>query len=112
MTQKAAIGLAGLGTVGTGVYKHLKRNRALIAERTGLDLEITKVAERIESRVQAIGVPANMVVNDWKPLIDDPDIRIVVELMGGIKVAREFILAAIEAGKTVVTANKSLLAEH
>jgi len=112
MTQKVAIGLAGLGTVGTGVYKHLKRNHALIAERTGLDLEITKVAERIEARVQAVGVPANMVVNDWKPLIDDPDIRIVVELMGGIKVARQFILAAIEAGKTVVTANKALLAEY
>ncbi len=112
MTQKVAIGLAGLGTVGTGVYKHLKRNHALIAERTGLDLEITKVAERIEARVQAVGVPVNMVVNDWKPLIDDPDIRIVVELMGGINVARQFILAAIEAGKTVVTANKALLAEH
>lgn len=112
MAHHVAIGLAGLGTVGTGVYKHLAHNRALIAERSGFDLEIRKVVERLPERPAALGVPPDHVTGRWQDVIEAPDLPVVCELMGGIEVPRQFMLAAIGAGKIVVTANKALLAEH
>jgi homoserine dehydrogenase len=104
--------LAGLGTVGGGVAELLEENRDWIRRRTGRDVVIKAVADRDESkraRVEAMGAE---LVDDIQKLIHDPDIDVVVELIGGTGAARELIVGALEAGKHVVTANKALLAEH
>ena len=110
--QKIGIGLAGLGTVGAGVYKHLLKNRTLLSERLGLELAVRRVVVRDAKKERAVEVPGPMVSTRWQDLIDDPEVRIVCELMGGTDSALELVLAAIEAKKIVVTANKHLLAEH
>jgi homoserine dehydrogenase len=112
MAKNIGIGLAGLGTVGAGVYTHLEKNRALIAERTGFDLSVGRIACRNPERADELGIPKEKVSGDWRHLVDDPDLPVVCELMGGIPTAKEMILAAIAKGKIVVTANKALLAEH
>ncbi len=106
------IGLAGLGTIGTGVYKNLSQNRVLLMERLGLELVVKKVAEREWTTQRAITPPEEQRTTRWEDLVEDPSIHVVVELIGGTKVALQLILRAIEAGKMVVTANKALLAEH
>jgi len=111
MTQ-IGIGLAGLGNVGTGVYKHLALNSVLLRERLGIELTIRKVAVRDLAKKRDVEVPPALLTTDPFTLIDDPSIQIVVELIGGIDTAHRFVLAAIAAGKMVVTGNKALLAEH
>src|SRR5450432_477222 len=106
------IGLAGLGTIGTGVYKNLLQNRDLLMERLGLDLVVKKVAEREWASQRTIMPVEEQRTTRWEDLVDDPSIHVVVELIGGTKVALQLILRAIEKGKMVVTANKALLAEH
>lgn len=110
--QTAHIGLAGLGNVGAGVYKNLQRNGALLAARAGVHIVVKKIAVRDRAKHVAAGVPADLLTTDWRDLIADPQIRIVVELIGGIPEAYELVKSAILAGKTVVTGNKALLAEH
>lgn len=110
--REVGIGLAGFGTVGTGVYLNLEKNRELLRERTGFDLVLRKIAERDPSRKRPVPPPMDRVVPDWRNLLDDPAIEIVVELMGGIEEPRKMIFEAINRGKMVVTANKALLAEH
>ena len=110
--QQIGVGLAGLGNVGAGVFKHLTLNRALLRERLGLELTVRRVAVRDLSRKRDVDVPADLLTARWQDVLDDPSVQIVVELMGGLKDAREFILGAIERGKMVVTGNKALLAEH
>ena len=115
MSLQIGIGLAGLGTVGAGVYKHLAQNRALLVERLGLELVVRRVVARDLTKPRA-GLaalpPASILTKDWRALIDDPAVEIVVELLGGIDTPLALIRAAIAAGKTVVTGNKALLAEH
>ena len=106
------IGLAGLGTVGLGVYKNLSQNRALLTERLGFELAIKKVAERDWTTPRAILPPEEQRTTRWEDLVEDPSIQVIVELIGGTKVALDLTLRAIEAGKIIVTANKALLAEH
>lgn len=110
--QQINIGLAGMGNVGAGVYKHLLNNRDLLAERLGLELTVKKIAVRDPAKARGIPVLETLLTTRWEDLMDDPAIPIVVELMGGIEPARTFILRAIEHGKIVVTGNKALLAEH
>jgi homoserine dehydrogenase len=110
--QKVGIGLAGMGTVGAGVYKHLTRNRALLTERLGIELEVKKIAVRDLEKTRSVQAPAALMTRNWQELVDDPAIQIVVELIGGRDDALELILRAIERGKIVVTGNKALLAEH
>jgi homoserine dehydrogenase len=111
------VGLAGIGTVGSGLWRVLARNADEIARRAGRPIEIVVVADRNEARARAIiGEEALArgvrVVADVRALAADPEIDIVVELIGGYTVAKEVVLAAIAAGKHVVTANKALLAMH
>lgn len=106
------IGLAGLGTVGASLYRHLLANRRLLAERTGFTFEVKRVAVRDPARPRPVDVPSEHVTTDWRDLVGDPDIDLVVELMGGIEEPLALVRAAIAAGKPVVTGNKALLAEH
>lgn len=98
--------------MGAGVYKNLQRNGALLAARAGVHIVVKKIAVRDRAKHLAAGVPAELLTTDWRDLIADPQIRIVVELIGGIPEAYELVKSAILAGKTVVTGNKALLAEH
>jgi homoserine dehydrogenase len=111
--KKIGIGLAGFGTVGQGVYKHLEANRVLMSERLGgLEMEVCKVLVRDASRTRPVRVDPALLTTDWRELVEDDRVRIVVELIGGLEQARELVLAALKRGKIVVTANKALLAEH
>ncbi|NDD14161.1 MAG: homoserine dehydrogenase, partial [Betaproteobacteria bacterium] len=106
------VGLMGMGTVGTGTFEVLKRNQEEIKRRAGRGIEITMVADLNTARAQKLAGPGVQVVPNAQALIDNPNIDIVVELIGGYGVARELVMKAIAAGKHVVTANKALLAVH
>ena len=106
------VGLLGIGTVGSGVFNVLNRNQNEIQRRAGRGIEITMVADLDTARAQAV-VGANVrVVNDARAIIANPDIDIVIELIGGYGIAKQLVMEAIAAGKHVVTANKALLAVH
>ena len=102
----------GIGTVGSGVFNVLKRNQEEIRRRAGRGIEITMVADLDTARAQSVVGDGARVVNDARAVIANPEIGIVVELIGGYGIARELMMEAIEAGKHVVTANKALLAVH
>ena len=102
----------GFGTVGTGVFNVLQRNQEEISRRAGRRIEVTMVSRRTTALAQAVVGDAAQVVADARAIIANPDIDIVVELIGGYTLARELVLEAIAAGKHVVTANKALLAVH
>src|SRR4051812_5901185 len=110
--QRFAIGLAGLGNVGAGVFKHLTQNRALLRERLGFELDVRKIAVRDPQKARGDAIPPELITTQWQDLLDDPVIQIVVELMGQKDDSLRLILGAIERGKIVVTGNKALLAEH
>jgi len=105
------IGIIGLGTVGTGTYRILTEHASLIRRRTGLDLRVVRVAEVDARKIKGKGLPRNIVTPDALELIRDERVDIVVELIGGMRPASDFIGAALGLGKQVVTANKALLAE-
>lgn len=104
------IGLLGLGTVGLGTYQVLKRNQDEIFRRTGRKLVISMVADLDVARVKPLVDSDCVVVSDAHDIIRNPDIDVVIELIGGYGVAYDLVMAAIQAGKHVVTANKALLA--
>ncbi len=113
MTMKPIqVGLLGIGTVGSGTFNVLKRNQAEIRRRAGRGIEISMVADLDVARARAVVGPEVQVVADARAVIKNPDIDIVVELIGGYGIARTLMLEAIAAGKHVVTANKALLAVH
>jgi homoserine dehydrogenase len=105
-------GLLGIGTVGSGVFNVLQRNQEEIKRRAGRGIEITMVADLDTARAQSIVGSSAKVVNDARAVIANPDIDIVIELIGGYGIAKQLVLEAIAAGKHVVTANKALLAVH
>ncbi|MBK7591301.1 MAG: homoserine dehydrogenase [Betaproteobacteria bacterium] len=108
------VGLLGMGTVGMGTWKVLRRNEEEIARRAGRPIRITWIAERAldVAREATRGVTDVNLTNDAEVVLAHPDIDIVVELIGGIEPAKTFVLKAIANGKHVVTANKALLARH
>jgi homoserine dehydrogenase len=106
------VGLLGIGTVGSGTFNVLKRNQAEIKRRAGRGIEITMVADLDMARAQAVVGRDVKVVSDARAVIANPDIDIVIELIGGYGIAKQLVLEAIAAGKHVVTANKALLAVH
>jgi homoserine dehydrogenase len=105
------VGLAGLGNVGAGVFKNLEKNRDLIRQRTWADIHIKRVVVRDLQRPRDVAVPAAMLSTDWNDLINDPEISVIVELIGGTTTAYDLVCAALRAKKIVVTGNKALLAE-
>ncbi|MBC7213985.1 MAG: homoserine dehydrogenase [Burkholderiaceae bacterium] len=106
------VGLLGIGTVGSGVFKVLRRNQEEIRRRAGRGIEITMVADLDVARAAEIVGEGVAVVSDARQVIANPAIDIVVELIGGYGIAKTLVLEAIAAGKHVVTANKALLAVH
>lgn len=106
------VGLLGIGTVGSGTFEVLNRNQEEIQRRAGRPIQITMVADLDTARAQEIVGNAVKVVNDARQVIANPEIDIVVELIGGYGIAKQLVLEAIAAGKHVVTANKALLAVH
>ncbi len=106
------VGLLGIGTVGSGTFNVLKRNQEEITRRAGRSIQITMVADLDVERARAAVGEGVQVVNDARAVIANPEIDIVVELIGGYGIAKALVLEAIAAGKHVVTANKALLAVH
>jgi homoserine dehydrogenase len=110
--RSVQIGLAGLGNVGAGVFKNLQKNAALIQKRTGADIRVRRVAVRTLSKARDVAVPAEAVTTDWRDLVRDEEIQVIVELIGGTTDAFELVSSALRAKKIVVTGNKALLAER
>ncbi len=106
------IGLCGFGTVGQGVWKHLTASRRRLEARLGTRLEVARVAVRDRRKSRTIKVPAAVLTDDALAVARDPRIDIVCELIGGTGLARQVTLAALAAGKVVVSANKALLCAH
>jgi len=112
MKQSIKVGIIGFGIVGGGTYQTLTRNAESIARRAGAPIVVAKVADIDWSRERDIVVPEELRTTDAMALINDPEIDIVVETIGGVTPARDFVLAAINNGKSVVTSNKELIARH
>jgi len=106
------VGLLGLGTVGAGTFKVLRRNQEEITRRAGRGIEITMIAVRNIEKAQALVGDACQIVGDSMQVVNNPEIDIVVELIGGTELTKKLVLTAIANGKHVVTANKALLAIH
>lgn len=104
--------LLGLGTVGGGVYKVLKNQEEEMEQKLGTGVELKKILVRnLEKAAEKVQEP-EILTNSWKEILDDPEIQIVIELMGGMEPAKTYILEALRAGKHVVTANKDLIASQ
>ena len=106
------VGLLGIGTVGSGTFNVLKRNQEEIMRRAGRAIQITMVADLNTERAKELTNGECEVVNDANLVVNNPDIDIVIELIGGYGIAKDLVLKAIANGKHVVTANKALLATH
>ena len=104
------VGLLGCGNVGAALVQLVAERGGQIEQRTGIDLRIAKVAVRSASKERDVAVDPSVLTTDARAVVDDPDVDLVVEVIGGIEPARTLILAALAAGKPVVTANKELLA--
>ena len=111
-TRPLRVGMIGIGTVGAGTFRVLARNQALIAGRAGRGIEVVVVAARNLARAVSVVGKDVALTNDPMQVATHPDVDVVVEVAGGTGPAREWVLAAIRAGKHVVTANKALLAVH
>ena len=109
--KEVGIGILGFGTVGAGVVEGLQKHSDLLAERTGLRLVIRKIADIDLDRDRGVAVDRSLLTTDAAAVVDDPSVDVVVELIGGTRVAKELMLRALALGKPVVTANKALLAE-
>lgn len=109
--KKIKIGILGFGTVGAGVVEAILKNGELMAQRTGIFPTIGKIADLDIQTDRSVKVDKSLLTTDALSVIDDPEIDVIVELIGGVKIAKEFVLRALKNGKPVVTANKALLAE-
>jgi homoserine dehydrogenase len=110
--KKIYLGLIGFGTIGTGVVKLLQDNGVLIEKRLGAKLILKKIADLNITTPRLVSVPKDLLTTDVNAILDDPDIAIVIELIGGYEPARSFILKAMRKKKHVITANKAMLATY
>lgn len=106
------VGILGLGTVGGGTLDLLQRNAALITGRAGCPITVTRIAVKNVDKARAVAFNPELLTADAHAVLTDPNIHIVAELIGGVAPARDYVLQAIAAGKSVVTANKELIAKH
>jgi len=110
--SRIGVGIVGFGTVGTGVAKILLNSAALITRRVGVSIELVRVADLDITRERGVALAPGVLTTDVKQVLTDPNVDIVIELIGGYDMAKRVMLDAIAAGKHVVTANKALLALH
>src|SRR6185369_6170379 len=106
------VGLIGFGTVGTGVVKLLAENAGLISDKLGTRLVLKRIADLDTTTDRNVKLAPGVLTSNVNEIFDDPEIGIVIELIGGYEPAKSFVLKAISSGKHVVTANKALLALH
>ncbi len=110
--KKVGVAILGLGVVGGGTYRILTEHREFYRKTQNVDIEVESVLELDRSRALALGVPEEKIASNIAEIVSDPEINIVVEVIGGIGAAREFVLAALNAGKSVVTSNKELFCKY
>ena len=110
--KEIRIGILGFGTVGAGVVEGIQKNGELMAQRTGITPVIARIADLDIETDRGIVLPEGVLTTDALSVIADPDIDLIVELVGGTTVAKSFTLEALRQGKPVITANKALLADH
>lgn len=112
MERVIKIGLLGLGTVGKGVYRILAGNAENISRKTGARLEVVRILVRTPEKDRGLALNPGLLTTDYREIVEDPEIAIVVELMGGLHPALDYALQALQNGKSVVTANKDMIAVH
>lgn len=110
--REIGVGIVGFGTVGSGTAKLILENAGLLRQRVGVPIRLLRVADIDTERDRGVTIPAGILIRDALQVVRDPDVQIVVELIGGTGDARDLLLEAVRNGKSVVTANKALLAEH
>ena len=110
--QSIKVGLLGFGTIGTGVVSVFQKNQDILAGRLGARLELVRIADLDTTTDRGVTLASGLLTDDAQALLNDPEIQVVIELIGGYEPARTFVLQAIRNGKHVVTANKALLAIH
>jgi len=110
--QQVNLGMIGGGTVGSGVFHAWQKNGALMAARLGVKLVFRKIAVKAFDEPRPYPIARELMTTDWQEVVNDPQIQIVIELVGGTGIAKTMVLAALAQGKTVVTANKALLSAH
>jgi homoserine dehydrogenase len=110
--QQVNLGMIGGGTVGSGVFHALQHNGALLASRIGVKVNLRQIAVKAFDEPRPYQIPPSLLTTDWQSVVNDPQVDLVAELVGGIGLARTIILAALQLGKPVITANKALLSAH
>ena len=110
--QQVNLGMIGGGTVGSGVFHAWQKNGGLMAARLGVKIQFRKIAVKAFDEPRPYPIARNLMTTDWQEVINDPQIHIVIELVGGTGIAKTMVLAALAQRKTVVTANKALLSTH
>ena len=110
--KKVGVAILGLGVVGGGTYQILTEHREFYQRTQDVDIVVESVLELNRERARSLGVPEEKIASNIAEIVSNPDVNIVVEVIGGIDAAREFVLAALNAGKTVVTSNKELFCKY
>ena len=110
--QQVNLGMIGGGTVGSGVYHALQLNGGLISSRIGIKVNLRKIAVKAFDEPRPYEIPRSLMTTNWQEVVNDPEIQIVIELIGGTTLAKTIILSALKQGKPVITANKALLSAH
>jgi homoserine dehydrogenase len=110
--QQVNIGIIGGGTVGSGVFHHLENNGALLESRLGIKIGLRKIAVKALDEPRPYPIPPALMTTDWAAVVNDPQVHIVIELVGGTTLAKTMILTALKLGKPVITANKALISAH
>lgn len=109
--KHVGVALLGLGVVGGGTYRILKSKREMIRQNDNVDIEVVAVLDRNEARIKELGIDGGIVAKDIDEIVNNPDIQIVAEFFGGVEPARTFLLKALYAGKSIVTANKEMFSK-
>ncbi len=109
LMQQVNLGMIGGGTVGSGVFRAWQRNGDLMAARIGVKINFRKIAVKAFDEPRPYPIPRAMMTLDWQEVVNDPQIQVVIELVGGTGIAKVMVLAALAQGKTVITANKALI---
>src|SRR5882724_11298697 len=107
--QQVNLGMIGGGTVGSGVFHAWQKNGGLMAARLGVKLAFRKIAVKALAEPRPYPIPRELMTTDWQEVVNDQQIHVIIELVGGTGIAKTMVLAALAQGKTVVTANKALI---